>query len=100
MQSVNRPNVGLMFDTFHVLYRREVNTDYVYTMGKDLRHIHMSEVNRLPPGHGDCDFPAIMQALKDVEFDGYVTMEIGFDRRDVEPDWFAREAFNYLKPLT
>ena len=41
-----------------------------------------------------------MQALKDIKFDGYVTMEIGFDRRDVEPDWFAREAFNYLKPLT
>ncbi len=100
MQSVNRPNVGLMFDTFHVLYRREVNTDYVYTMGKDLRHIHMSEVRRLPPGHGECDFPAIMQALKDIKFDGYVTMEIGFDRRDVEPDWFAREAFTYLKPLT
>jgi len=100
MNSVDRPNVGLMFDTFHVLYRREVNTDYVYTMGKDLRHIHMSEVRRLPPGHGECDFPAIMQALKDVKFDGYVTMEIGFDRRDVEPDWFAREAFNYLKPLT
>ena len=37
MEEVAEPNVKLMFDTFHVLYRREVCTDYVYRMGKNLR---------------------------------------------------------------
>ena len=32
-------------------------------------------------------------------FDGYLTMEIGFDRRAVEPDRIARDAYNYMKPL-
>ena len=32
-----------MFDTFHVIYRREVLSDYVYKMGKDLEHIHISD---------------------------------------------------------
>ncbi len=35
MRAVGAPNVKLMFDTIHVLYRNEVPTDYVYRMGKD-----------------------------------------------------------------
>lgn len=98
MLQSGRANVKLMFDTFHVLYRREVMTDYVYGMGEDLKHIHISEERRMPPGHGRGDFDSVMDALKDVEFDGYVTLEIGFDRRDAEPDWFAKEAISWLKP--
>ena len=37
MEDVDEPNVKLMFDTFHVLYRREVSSDYVYKMGKNWR---------------------------------------------------------------
>jgi fructoselysine 3-epimerase len=99
MEEVNLPNVKLMFDTFHVLYRREVMSDYAYRMGSDLKHIHLSEERRMPPGDGRGDFPALIQALRDIEYDGYLTMEIGFDRRDVEPDWFARRALEYLTPL-
>jgi fructoselysine 3-epimerase len=99
MEEVAHPNVKLMFDTFHVLYRREVMSDYVYRMGSDLHHIHLSDNDRLVPGQGRGDFPGLLEALKDVQFDGYLTFEIGFDRRDVEPDRVAREAYQYLKSL-
>ena len=98
MEQVALDNVKLMFDTFHVLYRREVLSDYAYRMDQDLKHIHISEERRMPPGHGRGDFESLIEALKEVKYDGYVTLEIGFDRRDIEPDWFAKEAFNYLKP--
>lgn len=99
MQDVNLPNVKLMFDTFHVHYSREVNTDYVYKMGADLRHIHISDNDRLPPGQGVVDFPAIIDAVIDIGFDGYLTMETGFHRRGIEPDQDAREGIEYLRPL-
>lgn len=99
MQDVNRPNVKLMFDTFHVNWSREVNTDYVYKMGADLKHIHISDNDRLPPGKGVVDFPAIIDAMIDIEFDGYLTMETGFHRRGIEPDQDAREGIEYLRPL-
>lgn len=99
MEAANRPNVKLMFDTFHVLYRREVLSDYAYRMGNDLAHIHISEENRMPPGHGRGDFESLFDALKEIDYDGYVTLEIGFDHRGIEPDWFAKEAYRYLKPL-
>ena len=79
--------------------RREVITDYVYRMGADLKHMHLSDERRLAPGQGRGDFPALLDALEDVGFDGYLTMEIGFDRRDIEPDKVAREAYEYTKGL-
>jgi len=99
MQDVNRPNVKLMFDTFHVNWSHEVNTDYVYKMGADLKHIHISDNDRLPPGMGVIDFPAVIDAMIDIKFDGYLTMETGFHRRGIEPDQDAREGIDYLRPL-
>lgn len=99
MEDVNQPNVKLMFDTFHALHRKEVSTDYVYSMGENLKHLHISDNDRLPPGQGRGDFVSLISALKDINYDGYLAMELGFDRRDIEPDNVARQAFEYLKPL-
>jgi protein FrlC len=99
MEQVAAKNVGLMFDTQHAYYRNEVPTDYVYRMGKNLRHIHLSEFGRLPPGAGRGDFVGLVSALREIGYEGYLTMEIGFNRRDVEPDLVARQAYEYLKPL-
>jgi protein FrlC len=99
MHDVGAPNVKLMFDTIHAMYRNEVPTDYVYQMGSDLKHVHLSDVDRLPPGAGRGDFVALVAALQEIGYDGYLAMEIGFNRRDVEPDKVARQAYEYMKPL-
>jgi fructoselysine 3-epimerase len=100
MREAGEANVKLMFDTIHALYRNEVPTDYVYRMGKDLRHVHLADANRDAPGPaGKVDYVGLVQALKDVGFDGYLTMEIGFNRRDVDPDAVARGAYSYLKSI-
>jgi protein FrlC len=88
-----------MFDTFHALYRNEVAADYVRAMGKDLVHVHAADVDRLPPGDGIVDWPGLIRALREQNFDGYVTMEIGFTSRAVEPDRFAQRAINFLKQV-
>lgn len=99
MEQSGKDNVRVMFDTIHALYRNEVPSDYVYTMGKNLKHIHMSDYNRLAPGQGGMDFLPVMQALKDVGFDGYVTMEVGFNSRGAHPDSVARNSIEHLKAL-
>jgi protein FrlC len=93
-------NVKVMFDTYHALYRNEVSADYAYRAGKDLHHVHLADVDRNPPGAGRVDYVGLIDALKAVGFDGYLTMEIGFNRRGVEPDDYARRAFNFIKPLS
>lgn len=100
MNYVGEKNVKLMFDCHHVITQREVMSDYVYTMGgKDLVHIHASDDHRLPPGKGRGDWPALIEALHTVGFDGYLSMECGFHQRGIEPDWVARQSLAYLKPL-
>ena len=96
---VAAPNVKLMFDTYHTIYRNEVASDYVHRFGKDLAHVHIADSNRLPPGEGTGAFPTLIDALKKTGFDGYLTMEIGFNRRDVDPDAFAKRAYDYIKGL-
>ena len=99
MEQVGAKNVGLMFDTQHAYYRNEVPTDYIYRMGKNLRHLHISEFGRGAPGTGPGDFVGLVSALKEIGYEGYLAMEIGFNRRNVEPDLVAREAYEYMKPL-
>lgn len=98
-KQIGQENVGVMFDTFHILYRREVLSDYVYRAGKYLKHVHISDDERLAPGRGRGDFIPMLAALKEVNYDGWLAMECGFDRRDIEPDKVARESIQYLQPL-
>jgi protein FrlC len=90
-------NVKVMFDTFHALYRNEVSSDYVYRMKDKLHHVHIADSDRLPPGQGRCDYDAVLRALKDINYDGYLSMEVGFHARQSEPDWYAKTSIAYLK---
>jgi protein FrlC len=92
-------NVKVMFDTYHALFRSEVSTDYVYEMAPHLAHIHCADIDRLPPGEGVVDWEGVLRAAKTVNFDGYLTMEIGFNTRRADPDRYARSALAYLKGL-
>jgi len=98
-QQTERPNVKVMFDTYHALYRNEPSSDYVHAMAPHLAHVHFADTDRLPPGEGAVDWTGVLQALKDVGFDGHLTMEIGFNTRRAEPDRYARSALAYLKNL-
>jgi protein FrlC len=97
--AVGAPNVKTMFDTIHVYYRNEPATDYVYRLGAMLEYVHLSDVDRLAPGQGRGDFVGLIEALNDIGYNGWLSMEIGFNRRDVEPDKVARDAYQYIKPL-
>ncbi len=92
-------NVGVMFDTAHAFHRSEPPVDYIYTMADKLKHIHLTDYNRTAPGTSGCDFVSIMQALKDVDYKGYVTMENGFTSRGVHPDSVARMSLETLKSI-
>ena len=100
MKEVGARNVKLMFDTYHAIYRNEVSSDYVHRMGPDLHHVHLADVGRSAPSDtGRADYRALVAALAAQGYQGYLSMEIGFDRRAVEPDRIARDAYEYVKPL-
>jgi fructoselysine 3-epimerase len=99
MAASERPNVKVMFDTYHALYRKEVPADQVYQMGAHLAHVHVADTDRQAPGRGTMDFRPFMQALRDIDFDGFVTMETGFASRATHPDAQARAALEHLRAI-
>ncbi len=98
MASVNQKNVKVMFDTIHVLYRKEIVNDYVERMGKDLVHIHLSDIDRLPPC-SRTNFKLMIDELKRSNYNGYLTMEIGLGGRGIDPNVFAQQAYDNIKSL-
>jgi protein FrlC len=99
MEATGMPNVKVMFDTIHALYRNEVPADYVRIMGRNLAHMHASDRDRKAPCGGSIDWLELFQALQEAEFDGYVTMEVGMTSRALEPDDVARRSIKYLKSI-
>lgn len=97
MKEANMDNVKVMFDTIHAYYRNEIPADYVDRMGKDLVHIHISDVKRTPPGTYN-DFKGLIESLKNINFDGFLTMEIGIVG-SVDPNYYARKSYEYLKSI-
>lgn len=67
--------------------------------GRTIRHIHLSDYNRMAPGDSGYDFTEMMQALKDISFDGYLTMEAAFTKRSEQPFTAARRAIEYLRGI-
>jgi len=99
MRETGAPNVKVMFDTYHALYRNEVSSDYVRRMGKDLVHMHAADTDRRAPGDGAVDWLSTLKALKEIGYSGHVTMEVGFNTRAIDPDAIARRGLAYLRAL-
>jgi len=82
VRRVNRPNVGVLFDTFHANIEEK---DPVGCIGRHIdtiKHVHISENDRGTPGKGHIDWPGTFQALRSG----------GYDK------WFVIEAFGRALP--
>jgi D-psicose/D-tagatose/L-ribulose 3-epimerase len=107
---VNHPNVGILFDTFHANIEEKNIADGYRTVGPHLKHVHTCENDRGIPGSGHVEWGQVFQALRDVNYDGWLTIEsFGFALgdlsaaaaiwRDIErtPESIAFEGVKFLK---
>jgi len=62
-----------------------------------VRHIQVNDPNLLGPGMGDLDFAPIREALDEVGYDGWLSVE-AFDF-SAGPDRIARESLAYLRRI-
>ena len=75
VHAVNRPNVKLMLDTFHMNIEEDSFSDAIRLAGKDLGHLHVGEANRKPPRAGRMPWGEIANALHEIGYNGDVVME-------------------------
>jgi len=75
VDAIGHPNVGILFDTFHAnIEEKDIGAAY-RRLGKRLRHVHTCENDRGIPGSGHVEWPQVFQALRDLGYDGWLTIE-------------------------
>ena len=76
VMAVDRPNVKVMLDTFHMNIEEDSITEAIQKSGALLGHFHVGEANRRCPGPGGrFDWAEIGKVLKEINYGGYVVME-------------------------
>ena len=69
-------NGGVMGDTFHMNIEEASIPDALRGAKGLLNHVHLADSNRAVAGRGHTDFRPILQALLDIEYDGYLSFEV------------------------
>ncbi|KEO75633.1 xylose isomerase [Anditalea andensis] len=76
IQEVASPNLKIQLDTFHCNIEEKNIGNSIRKIGKDLIcHIQGNESDRGTPGTGNLDWPDIVAALHEIEYDGAVVIE-------------------------
>ncbi len=76
VEKVNKPNVKIMLDVFHMNIEEDSFSDAIRLAGDRLGHLHLGEGNRRPPhAEGRMPWAEIGQALHEIGYDGDVVME-------------------------
>jgi sugar phosphate isomerase/epimerase len=91
---VDRPNFGLMLDTYH-MHREDPDLFESFREAAGcFWHVHFSDANRRWPGNSHIDFGRIVRVLNETGFDGFVSLEI---EPWPGPDEAARFSIDYLR---
>ena len=95
LAKVERPNLGLMPDVFHMNIEDAHIGDSLARHADLVKYIHLADSNRLAPGQGHLDFDDVFDGLKRGGFDGWASIEI---LPKPDPDTAARQAAEYVLP--
>jgi D-psicose/D-tagatose/L-ribulose 3-epimerase len=72
---VNHPNVGILFDTFHANIEEKDIAQGYRTVARHLKHVHTCENDRGTPGSGHVEWRPVFEAIRDIGYDGWLTIE-------------------------
>jgi D-psicose/D-tagatose/L-ribulose 3-epimerase len=110
--AVGHPRLGVTLDSFHANIEEKHIPDAITSLGRSLKHIHMSENDRGLLGSGHIDFEAIVAALRGIEYSGFLVIEgFGYSEDEpaslgalwgdltVSPEDIAFKGANYLRTL-
>ena len=75
VRRVGHPNLGVMYDTFHANIEERDPVACITTHMDVIRHVHISENDRGTPGRGHVPWAETFTALRDGEYDGWLTIE-------------------------
>jgi sugar phosphate isomerase/epimerase len=68
-------SVRVVADLFHMNIEEDDLAEAITAAGQRIAHVHVDDSNRLQPGTGHLDFPAVFDALHGIGYDGWLALE-------------------------
>lgn len=110
LKDVDAPNLKIHLDFYHANIDEADPVGAVRQAGAQLVNMHVADSNREAPGRGHTDWAGLMQALVDIDFDGYMAMEpvppdalpgiaVAMKKNLPLRDIYAREAIQHLQQM-
>ena len=95
IERIQSPHVQLHLDVKAMSSETKPITDVVREGAQYMVHFHANDPNRRGPGMGDVDFVPIFETLRDVGYDGWVSVEVF----DYEPgiETLATDSIRYMQ---
>ena len=75
IDEVDHPNCRIHLDTFHAHIEEKDPAEAIRRAGPRIAHVHISENDRGVPGTGSVQWDASFAALRDIGYDGWLTVE-------------------------
>jgi sugar phosphate isomerase/epimerase len=97
------PMIRMNCDIGHLFCVSEDPAKVIRSMPQEIVHLHLEDIaeNRvhqhLAPGKGAIDFPSVFAALKQIDYTGWVTVELY--PYEATATQVAANAFDHLKPM-
>lgn len=94
---VGLPNVGVILDVNSMSHEEDDLPAAIRATKSYLRHFHANDPCQRGPGWGEVDFRPIMSALLEIDYQGYVSVEV-FDFSP-DPIEHAASSLRYLRDI-
>jgi sugar phosphate isomerase/epimerase len=103
IDEIGSERLGILLDTRHANVNGEDLAAVVRSLKDVPLHIHIDDNHgdsdaHLVPGEGTIDFQPFVQALKEIDYQGFVSGELGFGYT-LDPDTAVQETYAVLSDL-
>jgi len=95
VNEVDDPHLQIVLDVYSMSDEGRPLDEIIREVGPHLRHFHANDTGGLAPGQGDADYRAVVRALRDIGYQGYVSVEVF--NRSKDPLTLASESINTLR---
>jgi sugar phosphate isomerase/epimerase len=96
VEEIGNPYFRLMLDTSHMFINDKDMIQSVYEAKGYVTYVHATDSNRLYPGSCKLDFGAFIQALREIGYEGWISVEV-FQRPD--QDVALQKSYEHLVRL-